>query len=127
MNTLQLSLACNNYRNGAFDGLCRAIILGDCSVLKLESPWVDRFLKCAIEGRRFRLGKGHWWPHRGHATWVGNWCWDAVTVTHTVAAEVLNFAARRGYRPEMGLASLWDAIESRRPLTAADVDAALAP
>jgi len=119
----ELMLCVNHWRNGAFIGRARSVALGDA--LTLESPYADASLRCRLDARTFGLGARRTWPHCGHATWVGNWCWDAVRVTPATAADVLNFTLGRGYRPESGFVELWDKIDAGRPLTAEDLVEAL--
>lgn len=116
-----LMLCVNNYRNGVFSGRCSSISLYDCEQLTLESPYLDRHLKCEIGKDFLRLGKSKQWPHHGEKHWVGNWCWNSVTVAPEVAAGILNFAIRRGYRPTVGVEELWERIDAAQLLTAKDL------
>ena len=118
---VNLMLCVNHHQNGVFAGLCRGISLSDEECLSLESPFLNRHLKCEIGDKHFRLGKSHTWRHRGHQTWVGNWCWDAVAVTPSCAADVLNFAISKGYQVSVVSEPLFVKVEAKEKLTGLDL------
>ena len=118
--TLMLMVCHNHAGNGMPKGVCMGLSLGDPDRLTLESPYADAGLKCEVGEHTIRLGKSHTWQHHGRQTWVGNWLWDAVTVTTEVAADILNFAVAKGYRPTVGAALLWAKIDRGEPFVAAD-------
>lgn len=99
-----VSFACNDYRNGMWQGHALQI---ECKGLHLESPWADRFLKCEVESDFVRIGARRWWPAQGAIRWYGNWCWDAAWLTYRHAAELMTFVRSKGYRPDSGPTSLF--------------------
>ena len=127
-DTITLMLCVNHWRNGVFTGRCRELSIhtpdrpsrGDCA-LTLESPWADRSLRCRIGDHCLTLGRRHTWPHLGHTEWVGNWCWDAVTLRPRDAVQAVNFVLRMGYRPTVGLADVWYRVERAGKLRVADL------
>jgi hypothetical protein len=118
---VSLMLCVNDHRNGVFDGLCRGISLDDCEQLTLESPNLDRHLKCEIGASFLRLGKMRQWRHYGAKTWVGNWCWDAVALSPEDAADVLNFAIAKGYQATVMTDDISAKIGACEPLVAEDL------
>jgi len=118
---VQIHLCCNNPENGMFDGLCRGITLADSEALTLESPFLDRHLKCEIGRNYFRLGKSRTWGHHGHQQWVGNWCWDSLAVIPSCAADVLNFAISKNYQVMVVSGALIDKTANGELITAADL------
>lgn len=120
MDAIALHLCHNNPRNGIPRGVLMSLSIGG-DRLTLDSPWIDRGLKCEVGPTRLFLGKRKEWPHVGYRTWVGNWCWDTVYFAPNVAAEVIGFALARGYTPSVGDCALWDKIDRGEPLTAADL------
>lgn len=120
---ITLMLCCNRGRSGAFAGTCsRVALTGDDERLTLETPFADAALKCRIEPATFGLGaRRNEWRHLGFRRWCGNMAWDAVLVTPATAADVLNFAVGKGYRPMTGIAHLFEKAERREPLTVIDL------
>lgn len=121
---VELAIACNDYRHGVCDGLCRAIALAE-GMLTLESPYDDRHLRFGlacdvrVRGRRHLvLGARRCWPIIGSRRWVGNWCWNAYLMSAADAADMLNFVASKGYRPTSGWVDLCMPIDRGVPLTA---------
>ncbi len=57
-------------------------------------------------------------PIARYKTWVGNWCWDAVSVTISVAIDIVTYLRGLGWKMEGGdchLGDLWDSGEKFRP------------
>lgn len=87
-DTVVLMLACNDYRNGVFTGLCDAI--------KVLPSWRDDLLlELAGAAWRVRDGQGGLWIGHEHLTvarskaWYGNWCWNAYEVSLREAARLI--------------------------------------
>lgn len=100
---IDVMLCVNDYRNGAFTGLCSGLAIGCPLALDLQSPYLARHLRCEIDKHCVTLGLNHRYPHFGHRGWVGNWCWDQVRLTVAAATDMLNFAVLKGYH--------WDSID----------------
>lgn len=107
--TVLVSVACNHYRNGMFQGHFMSIECGD---MTLESPYGDRNLKVRVDDatRTLTIGKRSW-PFISSRDWVGNWCWNAYRVTSEIAAEIMTYVRSKGYRPEVAPTELWDKTE----------------
>lgn len=66
-------------------------------------------------------------PIIGYSTWVGNWCWDSVSVTFEVGADLLNYLKSLGWHCEGGtihLGNIWDGAASGGKFRPSDVAAA---
>ncbi len=108
---IQVMLQYNHWRDGTFKGTVSGIAVDPA--LHLESPFIDRALKLTVDEKAhtIMLGRQRGWQYSGYATWVGNWCWDAVWLTPGHAAQLLEFARTKGYKPDSGLVEVWDAFE----------------
>ena len=73
---MYLHVACNDPDNGLFQHRAASITIGS---IELEAcSWTPpRFIDL---GDRIRLA-GKYWPIVGGKVWVGNWCWNAYTVS----------------------------------------------
>jgi hypothetical protein len=56
----------------------------------------------------------------GYHTWVGNWCWDAVSCAPEVATALANYALKIGFTPEGGWESIYRKIEAKEPIISRD-------
>lgn len=57
-------------------------------------------------------------PILGYRSWVGNWCWDCITVTPAVGADLLNYIKSLGWHcigGECRFGDMWDRGEKFRP------------
>ncbi len=108
---LWLHLCCNSPGNGEPSGLLPSLSLHDPEMLTLESPFVDRHLRCFIGKSAVRLGRYGMWPIFGHHPWWGNWCHDGVLMRLGDVAVVLDFCISKGYRPTVGAVEFWDVAE----------------
>lgn len=86
---VRILLAVNDHRNGDPDGHVRALEIPD--VISLEAP--EPAPSCVIypnhrpphveiDGRHYCI--------ESYASWVGNWVWDAVTVSDDDAVDILD-------------------------------------
>lgn len=93
-----IMIACNNPRNGTFQGYVEDVCLElpDGESVELNGSYSRvRFLhenppRMAISGVKF--------VPISHQEWVGNWCWDAVTVNSEDARRILNALKRRRWK-----------------------------
>lgn len=104
--TTIVSIACNHYHNGMFQGHFSSI---ECGEVTLESPWADRNLKIRVDeqAKQLTIGKRSW-PFISSKDWLGNWCWNGYRVTSEVAAEIMTYVRSKRYRPEVAPTHLWD-------------------
>jgi hypothetical protein len=63
-----------------------------------------------------RVGKLRRMATRGHATWVGNWCWDAWFLAPEDARDVLEYLRRKGASLTEAPTEFFDAWEAGGPL-----------
>jgi hypothetical protein len=122
MNEIQIMMATNDPDNGNFTGRCDAIDIaapGAEIVMELRS---DRPLSVTRLGRR-NLRLGHTSQRiLGYSTWVGNWCWDMVTVDVRTAVKIINYLRQRGWQCEAGERELYDLYTDGYDLTPADLE-----
>jgi hypothetical protein len=87
--TVRLYLAVNDHRNGEPTGRIRALDILD--VISLEAP--EPPPTCVIYPYRtpphLEIDGYPYWIE-GYTSWVGNWCWDAVTVSDDDAVDILD-------------------------------------
>ncbi len=73
---MHLHIACNDEACGVFAERAAAICIGSIELEAMSWP-EPRFLDF---GDRIRLA-GKNWPVIANAEWVGNWCWNAFTLS----------------------------------------------
>lgn len=87
--TVRILLATNDHRNGQPTGTVGALEIPD--VISLEAPHPEP--PCVIYPYRTPPHveiEGAPYAILGYASWVGNWCWDAVTVSDDDAVDILD-------------------------------------
>lgn len=128
MKPLTLMLACND-EHGIESRLEQIEIDGGgAMLLRLEhaagAPPTVRFGK-----DRVRLGK-RVFPFLAHGSMVGNVFWDSITVTASVAADILTWASELQtesddpdyrFEPSEGVDPLFDLAETHQAITADDL------
>lgn len=116
-----IHLCVNEPDNGNCTNKLDAIQFGD--LLKLESAfWPDPDVTFRrLERSRIRIGR-RTFPVLSYATWVGNWCWDAVEVDAQTFIEIFNhiqglrFHGMQKFQPDSGITKLWNIYKSGQPL-----------
>lgn len=66
---MRVAFACNDYRNGIFQGWCDSIHIGE---IEFEGP---RTTIRELSPTELRVGRCKY-RMTGCAEWVGNWCWN---------------------------------------------------
>jgi hypothetical protein len=84
---IRVQLCCNSHRNGMFRGRLSDIVFGDCELISLYLPNVR--IRYLDDGKRIAIA-GKKWRVFGHREWVGNWCWNMVTMRLADAVSLLN-------------------------------------
>ena len=123
-NHVLVHLALNDWRNGAPQGYALGLQIADRDgdiALALDTVTGDSGPVCRVDQRLWRVKLGyHWYAIKGYRQWYGNWCWDAVWMEPSTAADLLNQArASKWWRPDSGYTSYWERWESDEPFTAA--------
>ena len=129
-NHVRIHLCINSAESGTPTGHAAAIEVldrdGDIALslmaIDLEGP------VCRIDNRLARVKLGYHWFHiKGHATWVGSWCWDSVLMEPSTAAELLNHArASRWWSLDAGFSTWWELWQSDELFDAAFITSDLA-
>lgn len=90
MTTMQIDLCVNDPNNGNSTGMLWAIQFDN--VIHLESNFIpDPDVRCyRCDDHHVKIGRRKF-PIIGYAFWVGNWCWDTITVTVATANEILAY------------------------------------
>lgn len=117
---IHIMLAVNDPDNGIETGYVRAIDFDD-----LLSVWAyDPVMTCRCVGNdKLRLGR-RVFPIQGYTTWVGNWCWDAVSVDIETANAIAEHIRKSGkFSPEQGVIEVWDAWDNGQPIDLRIADA----
>lgn len=108
MTTIHVNICVNSHKNGM--PLYRLDGLSIDDFIQLEP--IDRPLRCKRVGNNhLRIGKNIYRIY-GYGTWVGNWCWDAVTVDVEVAQQILEYVRSTEhyncFEAEISLFEAWD-------------------
>lgn len=91
--SIDVMLCCNNPDNGIFDGKLRALEIGpNMSFYAIQ--WEGR--RIALLDNAIRIS-GKRFPVNGFREWVGNWCWDCVTMRGSTVLELLNWPRFRKF------------------------------
>lgn len=132
---ISAAFCCNDWRNGNFTGrvtnielqvgnetglelACEESYPSRCPEFRFDGDGEPSDKYIAISGKRF--------PASGYRTWVGNWCWDAVTMDAITAADLLNFLRSSGkWQAEGGIVRLGDQWESGEKFRPSDLLAAV--
>lgn len=117
----RVGLCCNSHRNGVFIGKLRAvnIEIGDheLSIATFGgSPFIEfvgeTLIKIVGGKKSTAANRSFSYSPSSHVHWVGNWCWDEVTMERAEAMKMLRWLARRGwYTAESGTTGFfnwWD-------------------
>lgn len=116
---MNLDLACNDYRNGVFQGWFEsAYVHRGASYeegLELEGPRTK--VKVAELGGTVRIGRVTV-PYKSSQSWVGNWCWDSYQIDPRDMLRVLNYLIRRGWHCTCGPTELFERFNEGREITA---------
>jgi hypothetical protein len=87
--TVRIMLATNDHRNGEPTGHVRALQILD--VITLDAPEPPPTCRILTDRRPPYVEiDGTLYPIQDYASWVGNWCWDAVTVSDDDAVTILD-------------------------------------
>jgi hypothetical protein len=119
--TVYLMIAVNDADNGAFTGRARGFNFdypGSADIaLSLENnDWNGDMVCRRVGADRLRIGR-RVFSILSYGTWIGNWCWDGVTVENHVAQAIAEYLRATGkWHPDMGYAELWDAWDSDAPI-----------
>src|ERR1043165_9898671 len=111
-DTYTLHLACNDERDGHYQGWCDAIELWQGTDMLLSLERNGEPMACPIGAGLLTLGALHI-PFTAHRYWVDNWCWEAVTIDARQIQRVLALLEHTHWQlsaaDEQGLA-LWNAV-----------------
>lgn len=119
-----LMFACNGDR-GQFTGHFTAFEV-ECGDVRMEfrGPWNDEdgptieFRFPVSLGPGVVIVDGIEFAAHAYMTWVGNWCWDAVSVSWPEALKIIkHLGTRPEWHMEEGPCDLFDAFDARREIT----------
>jgi hypothetical protein len=95
---VRVHLACNDPDSGAF--------AGETEMVEFQSDRHEATLGGEIADVAFEAGDravviaGERYAIQCHSHWVGNWCWDAVTMSFEDARRLLTNLLKVGFKPE---------------------------
>lgn len=106
MNPSQLiavSLCVNDPDNGVADGRVSGLSISHLSIDVESGHWRQSdnpsYEHLARENK-IRVGRFKY-PIFGYRSWVGNWCWDEVALTHDDARRLISHLVDRGFQITM--------------------------
>lgn len=107
--SVSVMFACNNPDNGLFIGRFENLALsfganGDAQHLSINGP--SRKLTF-LNGNKLRVCR-RTLPIGRRREWVGNWCWDEVTLCPLGTARLLNALKDARWTPEAGTEELFE-------------------
>lgn len=95
--TISVMLCVNNPDNGNYCGRCAGIHIDD--FLDLD-PRVLPEPRCTLNDGYFRIHRRRF-PIHSHQSWVGNWCWDAVEMTHEDVAALVALCLSQRWKDDL--------------------------
>jgi hypothetical protein len=118
---IHVDFACNNPDNGNPVGKFHMMQVraGDID-MEFEGPCYQS------DGIRFNSDRGTTRVGRikvnalSYKSWVGNWCWDSITVSLKDALRIINYVGRQtkqGWHMSCGSEILFDAFDKRHAIT----------
>ena len=109
---LRVMFACNDYRNGMFQGWFDSVGI-DKYEAELDGP-PTRITFLTRDGvnitNRVRIGRKVF-EHTGVAEWVGNWCWDEIRIVD--GKRLLRHLKARGFTCSAGESRLFNWFNDR--------------
>lgn len=88
---MTIGFACNRWQDGSPRGKVSSVEVRFRPGVSLEldiTGWPEPPFTYHAE-RRVLVFLGRHWPIRSYQTWVGNWCWDEVSVDPLVGLQML--------------------------------------
>lgn len=96
MAELIVSFACNDYRNGEFQGECNAVQVEDEGDVVIGFDILDVPMKW--DGNVVILADASF-AVNGRARWVGNWCWDQTRMLEEDVVRLVKWLIENVGRP----------------------------
>ncbi len=93
MKLAQVMLCCNDHRNGLFIGRLVAIELLGLSLA--HDDFIDGCAVSFLGDNRIRISR-RIFTYSGQREWVGNWCWNAITMVPLEAKRLLRYLRETG-------------------------------
>ena len=104
---MRVAFACNDYRNGVFQGWCDEIRVDG---IELEGPQI-RIRE--VSPTALRVGRCKY-KICGGADWVGNWCWNEYHFAPGEWVRLVKNLRSRGWRCNAGPAKFFEAFNKAR-------------
>ena len=117
---IRVMLCCNDPDNGIFDGHLSALEIGPNMSFSSTQWKGPRLAYLGGDGRTFGHARvriaGKVFPICGYRNWVGNWCWDCVTMRGETVIELLNWPRfSQFFDIDEGEERLFNWFKARRP------------
>ncbi len=129
MKSILIEFACNDPGNGNDTGRVgkiQLVIGGECAAELDCWFWppsrFPRFSAALAPDRWVRISQ-RTFRILGYSNWVGNWCWDAASVTPVVAADILNYLRELGWHNEGGFGDICGQWDRGEKFKASDIEA----
>jgi hypothetical protein len=112
--TITVMLACNDYRNGNFQGFIEQVQLLD--LIELEGDPLRVSFSRGPKNPLLVVEPGLLIQTYDHKEWVGNWCWDAVRLSIPDTFQLLEHLRAQHWSCLEAEVSLMDAWENKAPM-----------
>jgi len=118
---ISVDFACNDPDNGNFVGKFHMMQVraGDDD-MEFDGPWSQsEGITFSAKDGKARIGRiiVPFWSYR---QWVGNWCWDSISVSWVEALRIINYVGKNkagGWHMSNGPTELFDAFNERHEIT----------
>lgn len=91
MKLALVHIACNDYRNGNFCGRLEAVQYNELELVCAAGSVAISFLP----QQRVRISR-RVFEYVGRKAWVGNWCWDAISMPKKEAHRLIGYLREAG-------------------------------
>lgn len=116
---VSIDVSCNDPDNGNFVGKFTMLQVrcGDID-LEFEGPWPQsRGMSFSVNNGKAQIGRIKV-PILGYGNWVGNWCWDSISVKWPDALRIIEHLGKRTeWHCAGGVCELCDAFDARRKIS----------
>lgn len=109
---IQVMVCCNEPQNGHFSGYLTGLDLGE---LRLYCGLTEEGCWMLFEGNYLKVSNDQFYVV-DRERWVGNWCWDRITMPAESACRLLNWARKNDFYWEEGPSEFVSIFDGERAI-----------